>query len=66
MVIFKVIWLVAIRSQLFSVDNFINTILSLLSEYLKQDRESQAAPDPVSPTNASPEDVMVKVGTVKY
>ena len=51
-------------SQLFSVAGFTDIALSLLSEYLKQDRASQAAPDPLSPTSASPEDVMVKVLTL--
>ncbi|CAL4074694.1 unnamed protein product, partial [Meganyctiphanes norvegica] len=50
------------RWQLFSVEGFTETLLELLTEYLKKDREHQAdGLDGISNNSGTPEDVMVKM-----
>ena len=45
------------------MDGFTESLLELLTDYLKKDREHQAGDlhDPLIPPSGSPEDVMVKV-----
>ncbi|XP_047479297.1 armadillo repeat-containing protein 2-like isoform X1 [Penaeus chinensis] len=51
------------RWQLFSEDGFTETLLELLTEYLRRDRHHQAEEmaDPLTPASGAPEDVMVKL-----
>ncbi|XP_069991169.1 armadillo repeat-containing protein 2 isoform X3 [Penaeus vannamei] len=51
------------RWQLFSEDGFTETLLELLTEYLRRDRHHQAEEmaDPLTSASGAPEDVMVKL-----
>ncbi|XP_071535038.1 armadillo repeat-containing protein 2 isoform X2 [Panulirus ornatus] len=51
------------RWKLFSEEGFTETLLELLTEYLRRDRHHQAEEmvDPLTPASGTPEDVMVKL-----
>ncbi|KAG7167831.1 Armadillo repeat-containing protein 2-like [Homarus americanus] len=51
------------RWKLFSEEGFTETLLEILTEYLRRDRHHQAEEmvDPLTPASGTPEDVMVKL-----